>query len=382
MAERRAPDALDRLQRAGHHRPGVVRIELATGSVATIVTGTTSCDPTRRTPWGTIVFGEEAGQSGQALRTDRPVEHDWRNARPSDRHVQRRCRRSRTSITRTALGTGPFEGFGILDDGTTYVDGDDSGFGPKNGGPGNFFYKFIPSTPFTGTATDHRSRAVAVRRGRRTSVCESVSAPTTARAVSSASPNGSHSPTPTTRTSRPPDSRRGSPATTAWKTPTSTTSRSRTEWSGCARHRPATRPTTSTARSSASPTAPSRKREANTAVPEMQPFVFGGTSQGINMPDNIAFQPRTGNAMLHEDAETTFETPHNNDLWDCLPDGADQDLLSDGCIRIATLNDLTAEWTGGIFDASGKHFYVSIQHNISGQATILDITGWDVPHND
>ena len=25
------------------------------------MTGTTSCDPTRRTPWGTIVFGEEAG---------------------------------------------------------------------------------------------------------------------------------------------------------------------------------------------------------------------------------------------------------------------------------------------------------------------------------
>ena len=74
----------------------------------------------------------------------------------------------------------------------------------------------------------------------------------------------------------------------------------------------------------------------------MQPFVFGGTSQGINMPDNIAFQPSTGNAIMHEDAETTFEAPHNNDMWDCLADGADQDLLSDGCARIATLNDLAA----------------------------------------
>lgn len=33
---------------------------------------------------------------------------------------------------------------------------------------------------------------------------------------------------------------------------------------------------------------------ANTAKTEVQPFVLGGTSQGINMPDNIAFQPRTG----------------------------------------------------------------------------------------
>jgi secreted PhoX family phosphatase len=116
--------------------------------------------------------------------------------------------------------------------------------------------------------------------------------------------------------------------------------------------------------------------KANVGKTEIQPFVFGGTSRGINMPDNIAFQPGRGNAILHEDAETTFETPHNNDLWDCLPDGSDQDLLSDGCARVGTLNDLTSEWTGGIFDATGKHFYVSVQHNISGQATILDITGW------
>jgi secreted PhoX family phosphatase len=40
------------------------------------------------------------------------------------------------------------------------------------------------------------------------------------------------------------------------------------------------------------------------------------------------------------------------------------------------LNDLTAEWTGGIFDADGRHFYVSVQHNISGSGVILDITGW------
>jgi secreted PhoX family phosphatase len=101
--------------------------------------------------------------------------------------------------------------------------------------------------------------------------------------------------------------------------------------------------------------------EANTATPEVEPFQIGGTSQGINMPDNVAFQPQTGNLVLHEDAETDFEGPHNNDLWDCLPDGPDQDLLTDGCIRVPTLNDLTAEWTGGTFDATGKHFYVSIQ---------------------
>ena len=56
--------------------------------------------------------------------------------------------------------------------------------------------------------------------------------------------------------------------------------------------------------------------------------------------------------------------------------GPDQDLLSDGCIWIATLNDLTAEWTGGTFDGTGTRFFVSIQHNISGKGVVLDITGW------
>jgi hypothetical protein len=72
--------------------------------------------------------------------------------------------------------------------------------------------------------------------------------------------------------------------------------------------------------------------------------------------------------------DTEHLRPPNNDLWHCLPDG-DNDLLSDGCIRIGTLNDLTAEWTGGVFDSKGRHVYVSVKHNISGRGLILDITG-------
>ena len=44
------------------------------------------------------------------------------------------------------------EGYGILADGTTYLDNDDSGFGPKNGGPGDGFYKFVPTNPYAGSA--------------------------------------------------------------------------------------------------------------------------------------------------------------------------------------------------------------------------------------
>ena len=101
-------------------------------------------------------------------------------------------------------------------------------------------------------------------------------------------------------------------------------------------------------------------------------------SSELNMPDNIAYQASLGNWIIEEDGSTGdfIDGARNNDIWDCLDDGADDNTLSDGCVRIATLNDLDAESTGGFFDSSGKHYYVSIQHNSSGFGTILDITGW------
>jgi hypothetical protein len=57
--------------------------------------------------------------------------------------------------------------------------------------------------------------------------------------------------------------------------------------------------------------------------------------------------------------------------------GVDDDLLSDGCVRIATLNDLNAETTGGIFNADGTKYDVSIQHNVTGHGVVFVVTGWD-----
>src|SRR5215510_3887916 len=44
---------------------GLQRVNIATGAAATIVSGTEACDPTRLTPWGTVIFGEEDGQAGR-----------------------------------------------------------------------------------------------------------------------------------------------------------------------------------------------------------------------------------------------------------------------------------------------------------------------------
>jgi hypothetical protein len=79
--------------------------------------------------------------------------------------------------------------------------------------------------------------------------------------------------------------------------------------------------------------------------------------------------------VINEDGDGP-EVGRNNDIWSCLEDGDDADDQSDGCTRVATLNDLTAESTGGVFDRYGNHYYVSIQHNITGHGVVLDITGW------
>ena len=78
------------------------RIDLATGAVETIVTGTTACDPIRRTAWGTIVFGEEAGNTGQLYELIDPLRHDRRDAGPDDRRVQRRHEPAEPGATRRA----------------------------------------------------------------------------------------------------------------------------------------------------------------------------------------------------------------------------------------------------------------------------------------
>jgi secreted PhoX family phosphatase len=112
---------------------------------------------------------------------------------------------------------------------------------------------------------------------------------------------------------------------------------------------------------------------ANMSVPEVQYLVMG--TPELAMLDNIAYQPGRGNWIIHEDGDGPA-VGRNNDLWDCLDDGDDHDQLSDGCVRVASLNDLNAEWTGGIFDASGSNFYVSVQHNVTGHGVILKISGW------
>jgi hypothetical protein len=112
------------------------------------------------------------------------------------------------------------------------------------------------------------------------------------------------------------------------------------------------------------------------AVAAANRFVEGDAD--FNSVDNLAFQPITGIMYLIEDHE-------NGDIFACLPDGEDRDVKTDGCVKILSVKDSTAEPTGFMFSADGSTAYLSIQHSndtnmpkVDDYATddILKITGF------
>ena len=363
----------------GTSTPGLQRIDLTTGAATTIVTGTTSCDPVRATPWGTYIFGEENGHGPSGGRVYELIDPTTTTGVTLDRTTGQFSGGTGTGNlqTLTAFGRDGWEGFGILPTGVTYASGDDDALGPKNGRPGDSYFKFVPDhlwTPGDPPITDlsqspfdsgswYGLRATdggkSYGQGREFGDAQWISLP----AGNDPDLEIQGLDARLTGYYRPEDGDLDGGALNQGlvrfcSNDTGDESRHLFGQTVCISDG-------------------SISQAANNTGPtQIQPFVIGGTSQGINMPDNIGYQPGRGNWVIDEDAETTFEFPHNNDIWDCLPDGQDQDLLSDGCVRVGTLNDLTAEWTGGIFDASGKNYYVSIQHNISREGTIIDITGW------
>jgi secreted PhoX family phosphatase len=374
-----APTHLITLNEGGTTAPGLQRVSLADGTADTIVSGTTSGDPVRRTPWGTILFGEEAGggpNGGRMYELIDPL-HTTGVTLNRATGVFSGGIGAENLTARPALGRLSFEGLAIFRNGVVYY-GDENR--PSSGTPGGAYFKFIPAALRNPELTDpitslDQSPLVSgtiygLRLGRRAGGTDYGQGTQTGFGTWVLIPAA---PDPDLRAQaaalkltgyyRPEDmdidlaaKAKGDVRICGANTGNE---RDDQDWGGIicitdggiddAAH--------------------------NGGITEVQFFVMG--SPDFAMPDNVAYQPSRGNWIFHEDADTEYLRPHNNDLWDCLPDGSDADLLSDGCIRIATLNDLTAEWTGGIFDASGKHFYVSVQHNISGGGTILDITGWD-----
>lgn len=362
----------------GATEPGVQRVRLSDGLVETILTGTVSCDPAKRTPWGTIIVGEEAGPTttpatngGWLLEIINPLQT---TDVQFDRVTGAFSGTDAGNVaTRPAPGRLAWEGVALYPNGVMYY-GDENR--PSQGTPGGAYFKFIPSTPWSGGAsiTDlndsplTEGKVYGLRLGKRNGNTDYGQGSNTGLGTWVEIANADNA------------NLRAAAASlklTGYYRPEDADIDGRALAQGqvrfCANNTGNEGTNHNWGETLCVTDGSLEQATANTATPEVQYFIIG--TPDFAMMDNIAYQPGRGNWIVHEDGDGPA-VGRNNDLWSCLEDGADADSLSDGCVRIATLNDLNAEWTGGIFDASGTRFYVSVQHNVTGHGVIFEVTGW------
>jgi secreted PhoX family phosphatase len=359
----------------GTTEAGIQRVRLSDGAVETILTGTRSCDPAHVTPWGTVIVGEER-DDGTILEIIDPL--STTNVQ-YDRAAGTFSGSDAANVTeRPAIGHLAFEGVVVYPNGVLYF-GDENR--PFEGTGGGAYFKFIPNVPWGSGApiTQLAQSPLAggtvygLRLGKRSGDTDygqgsEIGRGAWVRVVNAydASLRDAAADMSLTGYYRPEDADadRGALAEGNVRFCANNTGNEGSDqnWGNtiCV--------TDGTLAEAA----------ANTATPLAQLFVVG--TPDFSMMDNIAYQPGRGNWMIQEDRDAVELSgapyPFNNSIWSCLEDGHDTDTLSDGCVRWLTLNDLTAETTGGFFDASGEHYYLSVQHNITGHGIILDVTGW------
>jgi hypothetical protein len=355
----------------GTTAPGLQRIRLSDGFVETILTGTNSCDPVKRTAWGTILFGEE-DTTGWLLEIINPLGATNVLFDRVTGFVSGGVG-SANIVTRPALGHLAFEGLALLPNGVLYY-GDENR--PLNGTGGGAYFKFIPSTPWAGSApiTNLTQSPLAagvvygLRLGKRNGSTDYGQGSNTGLGTWVPVPQGSIGSLRTAAATlkltgyyRPEDAEIDPAALAEGNV------------RFCGNNTGNEADDHNWGETICVTDGTLAQATANTGTPEVHYLVIG--TPDFAMMDNIAYQPGRGNWIIHEDGDGPA-VGRNNDLWSCLDDGNDSGELSEGCVRIGTLNDLTAEWTGGVFDKWGDHFYVSVQHNVTGHGVVLDITGW------
>lgn len=379
----------------------VQRVDLATGVAQNIIsTGMSTCDPVRITPWGTIIAGEETGGGGRLFEILDPltttgiaITGSGASTTSSDP--------SRVRFV-SAVGTQSWEGLALLPNGVLYST-DESRPG---GAPGGSVFKFIPATlwaggaPITSLASSPLTagRIFGLRVGRNSGTTPDSGwgneygrgwwVEITNRADVGAAPINLRNAATTLKLTgyyRPEDAEfdgkefslgnvRFCGTNTGQDVP-DTTSTGDNHWGEVYCLRDGTFTSAALPSTSTQTISGVSYTVLTGTVPEYQALVYG--NRDFAMMDNIAYHPRRGFWVLNEDGEgPTYATKRNNDIWGCLDDGADADKLSDACVKLMTLNDLTAESTGGVFDATGTRYFVSIQHNVTNHGIILEVNGW------
>ena len=357
----------------GRLNPSVQAISLADGAVKTLVRGMLSCDGIRTTPWGTVLATEEEDDGGVYEIIDplaiADVEvKDRATGEVSDpAHVAKR----------SAMAVIAWEGFEVTPEGVVYG-GDELRPGTGSAGvDGGAIFKFIPEKAFAGGMISSLEASPLVA-GKTYAMqvscvddkaqfgqgCEIGNAlwieidPANARADADAK------------------------GATGYYRPEDLHADPMYQGEGirfCGANTGNEGGKNYAEIICTTDTAPMNPGSAEAMTTVVNRFVEGDTE--ANSFDNLAFQPKTGILYVIEDHP-------NGDIWACLPDGADRDIKTDGCVRMLSVADSSAEPTGFLFADDGLTAYVSIQHSFDGAMSDVDgyatddlvkITGFKAP---
>jgi hypothetical protein len=353
--------------------PSVQRINLATGAVETILRGMSSCDGIRTTAWGTVLATEE--------RTDGGAYEIFNPLGISEQTVIDRTSGTVTDpaniAKRTALPIIAWEGIAVLPSGVV-IAGDELRPGTPANADGGAIFKYVPAmprlvtgpignlseSPFT-TGSVYAMQVSCVdntqQYGQGCEIGNAAWVP-----VNAATARTDANATGATGYYRPEDLHED-PMYQDELNPEAV----RFCWTDTGNEDGNNYAEVMCGVDSAPLTASNTQR---TVV--VNRFVEGDND--FNSFDNLEFQPKTGNVYVIEDHD-------NGDIFACLPDGKDRDIKTDGCVKILSVKDSSAEPTGFLFDASGTTAYVSIQHSndtnmplVDGYPTddVLKITGF------
>ena len=370
--------------------PSVQRIDLATGAVETILRGMTGCDGIRTTPWGTVLATEETDDGGAYEILD-PLAIT--NFTVKDRATGEIVDAAGATVTtavakRTALPTIAWEGLDITRDGVVYA-GDEErpgstadGGGSTNDRDGGAIFKFVPSVAWTGAAVINLAQSPLVA-GSVYAWQASCQAKTSSsfpqygqgceigqgawvQIVGANARVDAHN-KGATGFYRPEDGHfdplySGEGVRFCWTNTGNEGARNYGEVVCMIDTKPMGTGTMVATKNGYTYLADSVETRGY-AVATANRFVEGDAD--FNSVDNLAFQPGTGIMYVIEDHE-------NGDVFACLPDGEDRDVKTDGCVKILSVKDSSAEPTGFMFSADGLTAYVSIQHSNDGNMTKVD----------
>lgn len=345
--------------------PSVQRVNVQTGAIETILYGMSRCDGIRTTPWGTILATEENGADGRAYEIYNPL------ATTGHWVADRLTGDVRKSIggtvpsakvfQRPALGSFSWEGLAVLESGVV-IAGDE--LSPSNGDEGGAIFKFIPSTPRvpgSGKITDPAASPLAMGtlyamrvqsgsnygQGFQRGAAQWIGPVTTFDPTLGLSSRQWAIDNDATGYYRPEDLHddktfAGPGVRVYW----TNTGNSGAKFYGETIQMVDPEPTSAA------------------SLPEVQTFVEGYPRLASH--DNLDVNPVTGQVYIIEDDE-------HGEVWSCLKDGKDENLVSDGCVAVLSITDNEAEPTGFIFDGTGKVAYYILQHG-EQPSSLLNLT--------